>query len=61
VTRLNSGPDPENDGMDLEDLRPQYSFADLHEGAEFRKSLRVKKTQGREYVWEMTWTPDTAG
>jgi hypothetical protein len=34
--------------MDLGDLRPQYSFADLHEGAEFRKSLRVKKTQGRE-------------
>jgi hypothetical protein len=24
----------------------------------FRKSLRVKKMQGREGVWEMTWAPD---
>ncbi len=31
---------------------------DLREGAGFRKSLRVKKMQGREDVWEMTWAPD---
>ncbi|MDQ2874766.1 MAG: hypothetical protein M3Y33_08245 [Actinomycetota bacterium] len=31
---------------------------DLREGAAFRKGLRVKKMQGREDVWEMTWAPD---
>jgi len=31
---------------------------DLQGGAGFRKSLRVKKMQGREDVWEMTWAPD---
>jgi len=31
---------------------------DLREGTGFRKSLRVKKMQGREEVWEMTWAPD---
>lgn len=31
---------------------------DLRKGAGFRKSLRVKKMQGREDVWEMTWAPD---
>ena len=32
--------------------------ADLREGAGFRKSLRVKKMQGYDGVWEMTWAPD---
>jgi hypothetical protein len=31
---------------------------DLREGSGFRKGLRVKKMQGREDVWEMTWVPD---
>ena len=31
---------------------------DLREGTGFRKSLRVKKMQGREDVSEMTWAPD---
>jgi hypothetical protein len=31
---------------------------DLREGSGFRKGLRVKKMQGREDVWEMTWAPD---
>jgi hypothetical protein len=31
---------------------------DLREGTGFRKGLRVKKMQGREDVWEMTWAPD---
>lgn len=31
---------------------------DLREGTGFRKSLRVKKMQGREDVWELTWAPD---
>ena len=31
---------------------------DLREGTGFRKSLRVKKMQGREDVWEITWAPD---
>ena len=43
----------------------QYAFRqavaafveDLREGTGFRKSLRVKKMQGREDVWEMTWAP----
>ena len=32
--------------------------ADLCSGAGFRKVLRVKKMQGFENVWEMTWAPD---
>ena len=31
---------------------------DLREGTGFRKGLRVKKVQGREDVWEITWAPD---
>jgi hypothetical protein len=31
---------------------------DLHAGTGFRKSLRVKRMQGREDVWEMTGAPD---
>ena len=31
---------------------------DLREGTGLRKGLRVKKMQGREDVWEMTWAPD---
>ena len=31
---------------------------DLRRGGGFRKSLRVKKMQGREDVWELTWAPD---
>ncbi len=31
---------------------------DLRGGTAFRKGLRVKKMQGREDVWEMTWAPD---
>src|ERR1035437_5857980 len=31
---------------------------DLREGTGFRKSLRVKKMQGREDVREITWAPD---
>jgi hypothetical protein len=29
--------------------------ADLTDGTGFRKGLRVKKMQGREDVWELTW------
>jgi hypothetical protein len=32
--------------------------ADLAEGNTFRKGLRVKKMQGRDDVWELTWAPD---
>ena len=32
--------------------------ADLAEGSGFRKGLRVKKMQGRDDVWELTWAPD---
>lgn len=32
--------------------------ADLRAGKGFRKALRVKKMQGFENVWEMTWAPD---
>jgi hypothetical protein len=32
--------------------------ADLAGGAGFRKGLRVKKMQGRDDVWELTWAPD---
>ncbi|MDQ1644841.1 MAG: hypothetical protein QOJ50_1025 [Cryptosporangiaceae bacterium] len=31
--------------------------ADLHAG-QFRAGLRVKKMQGHESIWEMTWAPD---
>jgi hypothetical protein len=31
--------------------------ADLERG-QFRKGLRVKRVEGREGVWEMTWAPD---
>lgn len=31
---------------------------DLRERTAFRKSLRVKKIQGREDIWEITWAPD---
>jgi hypothetical protein len=32
--------------------------ADLNAGGGFRKGLRVKKMQGREDIWELTWAPD---
>ncbi|MER7177299.1 hypothetical protein [Streptomyces mesophilus] len=32
--------------------------ADLRAGAGFRRGLRVKKTQGYDDVWEMSWAPD---
>lgn len=32
--------------------------ADLRTGTGFRRGLRVKKMQGRDDVWEMTWAPD---
>jgi hypothetical protein len=32
--------------------------ADLKAGTGFRKGLRVKKMQGHDSVWEMTWAPD---
>jgi hypothetical protein len=32
--------------------------ADLTEGNGFRKGLRVKKMQGRDDIWELTWAPD---
>jgi hypothetical protein len=31
---------------------------DLEGGTGFRKGLRVKKMQGREGVWDMSWAPD---
>lgn len=31
---------------------------DLKEGAGFRKGLRIKKMQGYDSVWEMTWGAD---
>lgn len=31
---------------------------DLRNGTGFRKGLRVKKMQGSEDVWEITWAPD---
>ena len=31
---------------------------DLREGASFRKSLRVKKMQGHDDIWEITWAAD---
>lgn len=32
--------------------------ADLKVGTGFRKGLRVKKVQGADDVWEMTWADD---
>lgn len=32
--------------------------ADLREGKGFRKSLRVKKMEGADGIWELTWAPD---
>jgi hypothetical protein len=32
--------------------------ADLVAGTGFRKGLRVKKMQGHEDIWELTWAPD---
>ena len=31
---------------------------DLSAGSGFRAGLRVKKMQGRDDLWEMTWAPD---
>lgn len=42
-------------------LRAVVMFvADLREGKGFRKSLRVKKMEGADGIWELTWRP-TAG
>ena len=32
--------------------------ADLDAGTGFRPGLRVKRVQGTEKTWEMTWAPD---
>ncbi len=32
--------------------------ADLRAGKSIRRGLRVKKMQGFENVWELTWAPD---
>ncbi|MDH6110871.1 hypothetical protein P3T36_004445 [Kitasatospora sp. MAP12-15] len=32
--------------------------ADLRAGSGFRRGLRVKKMQGYDGIWEMTWAPD---
>jgi hypothetical protein len=32
--------------------------ADIRGGKGFRKSLRVKKMEGYESVWELSWAPD---
>ncbi|MCP3821318.1 hypothetical protein NLX86_25445 [Streptomyces sp. A3M-1-3] len=32
--------------------------ADLKTGSGFRRGLRVKKMQGFDDVWEMSWAPD---
>ncbi|MEV6402386.1 hypothetical protein AB0M58_05415 [Streptomyces bobili] len=32
--------------------------ADLKVGQGFRRGLRVKRMQGHEDVWEMSWAPD---
>ncbi|NGO80903.1 hypothetical protein G6045_35380 [Streptomyces sp. YC504] len=32
--------------------------ADLRAGTGFRRGLRVKKMQGYDDVWEMSWAPD---
>lgn len=31
---------------------------DLTRGEGFRPGLRVKRVQGTEHVWELTWAPD---
>ena len=31
---------------------------DLERGDGFRAGLRVKRIEGTEHVWEMTWAPD---
>lgn len=31
---------------------------DMRAGAGFRPGLRVKKMQGYDNIWEMTWAPD---
>lgn len=31
---------------------------DLRDGRGFRKSLRVKKMEGADGIWELTWAPD---
>lgn len=31
---------------------------DLREGTGFRKSLRVKKMEGADGIWELSWAPD---
>jgi hypothetical protein len=33
-------------------------IADLQADTGFRKGLRVKKMQGYENLWELTWAPD---
>lgn len=33
-------------------------IADLERGEGFRPGLRVKRVQGTEHVWELTWAPD---
>ncbi|HCT77752.1 MAG TPA: hypothetical protein DGG94_10950 [Micromonosporaceae bacterium] len=35
----------------------EHFVHDLRAG-QFRKGLRVKKMQGHDDVWEMTWAPD---
>lgn len=35
-----------------------HFIADLRTGARFRKGLRVKKMQGHDDIWEMTWADD---
>lgn len=40
-------------------LRAVRAFVeDLRKGDGFRAGLRVKKMQGGQGVWEMTWAPD---
>jgi len=40
-------------------LRAVVMFAaDLRAGKGFRKGLRVKKMEGYENLWELTWAPD---
>lgn len=40
-------------------LRAVQEFVeDLRNGRRFRPGLRVKRVQGADGVWEMTWAPD---
>lgn len=40
-------------------LRAVAAFCgDLESGEGFRKGLRVKKMQGHDNLWELTWAPD---